>query len=138
MRDTLLRLIVETPHGIILDAATKSVRLPTETGQVGLRHGHEATILAIESGLVLARTNGNLRYVGTVGGLLHSDGSTSRLLTPWGIVGNTAEGVWSSLEQALAAPSAELEARRKLAHLELSILDQMRRERMASVAVRPS
>ena len=55
MSDTKLKLIVRTPREVILETEVSSVRLPTETGQVGIRRQVEPMVLAVEPGLVLIR-----------------------------------------------------------------------------------
>src|SRR5689334_11399264 len=111
MADSGLRLLVQTPHELVLELQVVSVRVPTETGQVGLRARHEPTVLAVEPGLVLVRLAESLQYVGTAGGILLSEGKVARLLTPLAVAGTDAATVTEKLDRAMSAPDAELQAR---------------------------
>ena len=82
------RFTVRTPHAIVVDEQVDSLRVPTETGQVGLRPRAEAMTLAVETGIVVARTGARTRFVGTSGGLLLSDGAGAVLLTPLAATGD--------------------------------------------------
>jgi F0F1-type ATP synthase epsilon subunit len=119
--------VVRTPRGGVFDADVSSVRVPTDTGQVGLRPRSEAAALVVEPGLVLAGDSGGVRYIATAGGLLRCDGRQSFLLTPLAVVGESAEAVRAELEQALSKPGADLELRTVLQRLETGILQQLRR-----------
>ncbi len=48
-----LKLVVRTPREVVLERGVSSLRVPTETGQVGVRSGAEPRGLAVEPGLVL-------------------------------------------------------------------------------------
>jgi F0F1-type ATP synthase epsilon subunit len=122
-----LRLVVRTPRCVSLETSAVSVRVPTETGQVGLRPGTEALVLAVEPGLVVALGVGRTHFVGTAGGLLRCDGSEVSLLTPLAVCGEDAEHVLGELEEALGVPTAELEARAMLERLEGALLRELRR-----------
>jgi F-type H+-transporting ATPase subunit epsilon len=115
-----LRLVVRTPRGDLVDAPVDAVRLPTETGQVGLRPGAEALRLAVEPGLVLVRSEGGPRLVATAGGLLEVEPARLTLYTPFAAVGDTAAALQDALDAALADPEGELAARLRLAGLEPS------------------
>jgi len=127
MPERTLRLCVRTPQQVVLDAEVRSLRVPTDTGQVGLRPRAETAALDVEPGLVLANAPEGLRFVATAGGLLHCDGREAILLTPIAVVGASAPEVRAALEAALAGASAELELRRLLERLELGLLDELRR-----------
>jgi F0F1-type ATP synthase epsilon subunit len=123
-----LRLVVRTPERGIFDEAVTSLRLPTDTGQVGLRPRAEATVLVVEPGLVLARAGGALRFLATAGGLLRCDGSSATLLTPVAVVGDSEQSVAQALDQVLRTAHAELELRAVLQRLETGILLELRRD----------
>jgi F0F1-type ATP synthase epsilon subunit len=109
-----------------LDLDVSSLRVPTESGQVGLRPRVEALVLAVEPGLVLVRQESAFRFIGTAGGLLRCDGERASLLTPLAVVGTDEESLLTILEQALAQPNIELEARAMLNRLQSSILRELR------------
>ena len=48
-----VRFVVCTPHEVVFDAEVRSVRVPTETGHVGIRPRMEALVLPVEAGLLL-------------------------------------------------------------------------------------
>ncbi len=125
MTQTTLRAIVRTPSETIVDQHVAALRIPTQTGQVGLRPRGEPTVLAVEPGLILLRTAGGHRYAGTAGGLLHTNGQSASLLTPLAVVGDDAESVSRQLDALLSAPSEEMEARRTLGRLETRILQEL-------------
>jgi F0F1-type ATP synthase epsilon subunit len=125
--DATLRLEVRTPQGGVFDAPVTSLRVPSDTGQVGLRPRSEPAVLVVEPGLVLAATTGGLRFVATAGGLLRCDGEEAVLLTPLAVVGESAEAVRTELEKAMGTPRADLELRAVLQRLETGILQELRR-----------
>jgi F0F1-type ATP synthase epsilon subunit len=133
VRDDLLLLRVRTPAETVLEARVRSVRVPTETGQVGLRPRIERLVLAVEPGLVLARTEERIRFVGTAGGLLRCDGAEASLLTPLAVAGEREEEVLASLDAALSRPGAEMQARAMLDRLQRSILRELRQVRDGQV-----
>ena len=121
-----LKLIVRTPREIVMERDVSAIRVPTETGQVGVRLQAEPCVLAVEPGLVLVRRNDRYDFVGTAGGLLRCDGVVANLLTPLAVTGEEENAVIEALDEALARPSAELEARATLGRLQTSILREMR------------
>lgn len=127
MAERELRLVVRTPQGAVFDQGVRSLRVPTDTGQVGLRPRSEAAALVVEPGLVLARTAAGLRFLATAGGLLRCDGEGVVLLTPLAVVGESAESVAVELEDALGGPRGDLELRAVLERLETGILQELRR-----------
>lgn len=127
MTEETLRLVVRTPQGGVLDEPVTSLRVPSDTGQVGLRPRSEAAVLVVEPGLALAATTGGLLFVATAGGLLRCDGDEVVLLTPLAVVGESAEAVRGELEDALGSPSPDLELRGVLQRLETGILQELRR-----------
>ncbi|MEW6219791.1 MAG: hypothetical protein AB1634_09705 [Thermodesulfobacteriota bacterium] len=123
-----LHFVIRTPGRVVLEADLFAVRIPTVTGQVGLRPGGEPCLVAVEPGLVLLRAADAVSYAGTAGGLLRLDGGQASLLTPLAVVGGELAAVIAELDQALALPGAEQEARVALGRLERSILQEMGRE----------
>jgi F0F1-type ATP synthase epsilon subunit len=126
MSEKRLKLVVRTPREMVVEMQVVSVRVPTETGQVGLRPRVEPLVLAVEPGLVLVRVEDAYQFVGTAGGLLRCDGATASLLTPLAVSGDDEVDVVEALEKALAQPSVEMEAREKLGRLQSSILHELR------------
>ena len=127
MADATLHAVVRTPRGVVLDEGVRSLRVPSDTGQVGLRPRSEPTALAVEPGLVLAMTGSGLRFLVTTGGLLRCDGERAVLLTPLAVVGESVAALRAELEGALRLPEAELELRKVLQRLETGILEELRR-----------
>jgi F0F1-type ATP synthase epsilon subunit len=123
MRDAL-RFILRTPHGNVFDAPVASVRLPLETGQLGLRPHMEPEIAVVEPGLILIR-GALLRFAASAGGLLRAGREEALLLTPFAVVGSEAE-VLAALQSALATPDSEVSARRGLGELEQRLLRELR------------
>jgi len=134
MAERTLQLIVRTPQGCVFDEGLTSLRVPTDTGQVGLRARSETAAMVVEPGLVLATSSNGLRFVATAGGLLHCDGRQATLLTPLAVVGDSATAVESELAQAMAVPRADLEVRSALQRLETGILQELRRSMSAAEA----
>ena len=128
MGDSTLHLTVRTPHDVLLETEAESVRVPTETGQVGVRPRIEPQVLSVAAGLVLVRGASGLRYVGTAGGLLTCDGQEATLLTPLAVVGDGAGAVLALLDEALQAPNSEMTARAILGQLESRIITELRDE----------
>jgi F0F1-type ATP synthase epsilon subunit len=122
MAKATLHFVIRTPQDIVLECDLSSVRVPTETGQVGLRPHGEPTVLAVEPGLIMVRQHDMVRFAGTAGGLLHSDGAVAHLLTPMAVIGDALATVLEALDRALAVPSAEQEARALLGRLEKNII----------------
>jgi F0F1-type ATP synthase epsilon subunit len=118
---------VRTPQGVVFDDRVASLRVPTDTGQVGLRPRSEAAALGVVPGLALAASRTGLRFLATAGGLLRCDGMEAILLTPLAVVGESAEAVRAELSQALETLSRDLELRAVLQRLETGILQEIRR-----------
>jgi len=121
-----LRLIIRTPHEAVFDSVVRAARVPTETGQVGLRPRGEPMVLAIESGLIVVRLDAETRFAATAGGLLESGPDRCVLYTPFAVVDSTQSAVLEALGRALATPKSEIAARRQLADLEQRILRELR------------
>jgi len=133
MSESQLKVIVRTPHEVVLELDASSIRVPTETGQVGVRPRAEAFVLAVEPGLVLVRRDATYQFVGTAGGLLRCDGTTANLLTPLAVASDNEATVTDALDKALAQPNVEMEARATLNRLQGSILRELREGKMEEV-----
>lgn len=134
MADRSLRVVVRTPHETVLETDAWSLRVPTETGQVGLRPSVEGQILCFEAGVVNLRAAvGAVRFLGTAGGLLLCDGKTATLLTPLAVVGEDEQSVASALDRVLTEPSSEMETRLMLSRLEKEIVSELQEERLHHV-----
>jgi len=131
MAENTLRLVVRTPRGPVFDGLVTTLRVPSDTGQVGLRPRSEPAALVVEPGLVLAAALEGLRFVVTAGGLLRCDGVQAILLTPLAAAGESAAAVRRELEEALETPRVELELRGVLQRLETGILEELRRNPVA-------
>jgi len=120
-----LRLVIRTPHEVVVDERVRAARVPTESGQVGLRPRQEPFVLVVEPGLLLLRLDDGVRFAATAGGLLDSARETSTLYTPFAVVGARGDEVLAALERALATPDSELEAHRRLGELEQHIMKEL-------------
>jgi F0F1-type ATP synthase epsilon subunit len=124
-----LHVLILTPHETVLDMQVRAVRVPTETGQVGLRPCEEPFVLVVEPGLVILRVDGGRRFAATAGGLLESDRERSVLYTPFAVLGDVDSEVLAALDRALTTPDSELSARRQLGELEQRIVKELRQRR---------
>jgi F0F1-type ATP synthase epsilon subunit len=111
---------------VVLDAEVVSARVPSTTGQVGLRPRGEPIALAVEPGLVLAHGPDSATFVATAGGLLERDFERAILYTPFAVASDDADEVLGALDDALATPDSELTARRRLGELEQRIVKEIR------------
>jgi F0F1-type ATP synthase epsilon subunit len=126
MRRELLHLVVQTPRATVVETDVVSLRVPTESGQVGVRPRGEPAVTAIEPGLAIARTEaGTSLFVGTAGGLLRADGRRAMLLTPLAFAGNEPEAVMAAIRSALEAGDPELDLRRAIERLEVGMLREL-------------
>jgi F0F1-type ATP synthase epsilon subunit len=121
-----LHVVVRTPREVVADAAVRSLRVPTATGQVGVRPRAEATVLAVEPGLVVARDGERSWFLGTAGGILRTAASEAVLLTPIAVRGDDPAAVVAALDAALASPDAEQDLRRAIGRLETGLLRELR------------
>jgi F0F1-type ATP synthase epsilon subunit len=120
-----LRAVVRTPTEVLFDGDVRSVRLPTPSGQVGVRARAEAWLTALSPGLVLLeRAEGRL-HAGTAGGIARNDGQTITLFSPFAAVGD-AEAVLRALAAAQSDDEGELAALRNLSELEQRITSEVR------------
>jgi F0F1-type ATP synthase epsilon subunit len=130
-----LQLVIRTPYEVVFDQRVRAARVPTESGQVGLRPREEPLLLAVEPGLILLSPSEGLRFAATAGGLLEGGRERSVLYTPFAAVSEQEEEVLASLDQALATPDSEIAARRRLGELEERIVEELR-HRPATTRVR--
>lgn len=121
-----LHVVIRTPRETVIEQDVVAIRVPTQTGQVGLRPRGEPNVLAVESGLIVLRLAAGVRYCGTAGGLLHAAGAVASLLTPLAVVGDDVQAVSQQLDQLLSAPSEEMEVRQTLGRLETRIRQELR------------
>ena len=123
-----LRFVLRTPHQVVLDERVRAVRVPTETGQAGLRPGGEPILLVVEPGLVLLHGEAGPRFAATAGGLLESGRERCTLYTPVAAVGASDDDLLAALDHLLAAPGGEMAARRQFAELEQRIVRELRED----------
>jgi len=121
-----LALVVRMPNGVALEEGVTSLRVPTDSGQVGLRARSEPAALVVEPGLALAASRRGRLFIATLGGLLQCDGKRAVLLTPLAVFGPDAGAVRADLERALGALRPDLELRAVLQRLETGILQELR------------
>ncbi len=120
-----LHVTIRTPSETVVEQDVAGLRVPTQSGQVGLRPRGEPSVLAVEAGLIVLRLNGGMHYVGSAGGLLHYNGELASLLTPLAVAGEDVESVSRQLDALLSEPSEEMEVRRTLGRLESRILQEL-------------
>ena len=125
MERCCLHLVVRTPREVVAELQALSLRVPTDTGQVGLRPRGEATVTPVEPGLVLVRTADGMRFVGTAGGLLRTTAREAVLLTPVAVLGEDGTAVLTAIDAALSAPDAEHELRQAIERLEAGLLREV-------------
>jgi F0F1-type ATP synthase epsilon subunit len=128
-----LQLVIRTPHRVVFDDAVRSARLPTATGQVGVRPREEPLVLAVEPGLILISGADRLLFAASAGGLFDGDRERAALYTPFAVVGERADEVADALNQLLAVPDSELSVHRRLGELEDRIVSELRHRPTASI-----
>jgi F0F1-type ATP synthase epsilon subunit len=126
MPEPTLRFLVRTPHTEVLQREVSSLRVPTETGWVGLLPGAERSVLVIEPGLVVVRSGSTTSLVGTAGGVLRVERDTVTLLASVAVAGEDAQAVREALDTLAGEPSAEVELRRRIEALERGLLAESR------------
>jgi F-type H+-transporting ATPase subunit epsilon len=131
-----LRFVVRTPHAKIFHVRAASLRVPTETGWVGILPGAERSVLVIEPGLVIVRTDHALALVGTGGGVLHIERDRVTLLASIAVLGDDASSVRAALDRMAGESSAEIELRRGMDGIERGLLAQSRRRALSRPAGR--
>ena len=122
-----LHVVVRTPREVVAELEVLALRVPTESGQVGIRPAAEAVVTAVEPGLVLARVAGGMRFIGTAGGLLRASAREAVLLTPLAVLGERAEDVVAAVDRALSGAGAEHDLRQAIERLEAGLLREVRR-----------
>jgi F0F1-type ATP synthase epsilon subunit len=121
-----LRFLVRTPREVVVDAQVASARVPTQTGQAGLRPHGEPLIAVVEPGLVVLRDDRGVRFAATAGGLLDAGRLRAELSTPFAVEGVSDAEVLAALDRAMATPAGEIAARRRLGELEQRIVKEIR------------
>jgi len=120
-----LRLVIRTPHAAVVDRDVDAARVPTRTGQVGLRPRQEPFVTVVEPGLVIVDAAAGRGFAATAGGLLRADRDGALLATPFAVTGATGAEVLEALDTALTAPDSELVTRRRMALLEQRIVQEL-------------
>ena len=120
-----LHLVVRTPREVVAELQALSLRVPADTGQVGVRPRAEPAVTPVEPGLVLIRTAEGMRFVGTAGGLLRTTGQEAVLLTPVAVLGDDAAAVLAAIDAVLTGPDPERELRRAIERLEAGLLREV-------------
>jgi F0F1-type ATP synthase epsilon subunit len=123
----LLQFVIQTPRQVLFAAPLRAARVPTHSGQVGLRPGEEPIALVVEPGLLMLRGESGVRYAASAGGLLETERTRAVFYTPFAVLGDDGTQVLAELERALAAPDSDLSARRRLSELEQRIVHELRR-----------
>jgi F0F1-type ATP synthase epsilon subunit len=132
-----LRWIIRTPREAVLDEDVRGVRIPTESGQAGVRPGAEPLVLVVEAGLILIQTDAGTRFAATAGGLLESDRERCILYTPFAVTGERDADVLSALDRVQRLRDDEISARRRLGELEKRIVREVRRHQSGAGPGRP-
>ncbi len=128
-RLTAFELSIVTPHGVTFRGWASSVRVPTETGLVGVRPRSEPMTLVVESGLILIHGSPGEVYAATAGGLLRVQRKECQLLTPYAAVGTSEDEMDAILQSLSATPPEEMQARHRLEELEQRVVDELARVR---------
>jgi len=123
----VLELVVRTPHAEVLRRSVTSLRVPTDTGSVGVLPGAERAVLAIEPGLAVAEDANGRILVGTAGGILRLEAARATLLSPLAIVGDDADTVRAEMGALSREPSADMELRRRIDMLERGLAARSQR-----------
>lgn len=126
MSEHSLRFVIWTPDASVVDEPVLAARVPTGSGQVGLRPAEEPFVSVVEAGLCLLRREEGLRFAATAGGLLDAGRDMATLYTPFAAVGARGEDVLAALDRVLHSPDSELVARRRMGELEQRIVRELR------------
>jgi F0F1-type ATP synthase epsilon subunit len=124
-----LQVIIRTPRREVVRTTVRSMRVLSDTGQVGLRPRMEPVILAVEPGLAILHTADTSLFVGTAGGLVRCDGLMALLLTPLAVAAEDEQAVIVALTQRLDQPSAEMEVRNMINNIQSNILNELKEDR---------
>ena len=121
-----LHFMIRTPHELLLDVQLLAARVPSQSGQVGLRAHAEPMMLVVEPGLIVLRGAPEAHQLAaSAGGLLDVQPARAVLFTPFAALGADAAELLSALERAFAVPDSELSVRRKLGDLEQRIVREL-------------
>lgn len=126
MPNPTILLLIQTPSVTVVDRRVRALRVPTQTGQVGIRPGIEPLVLIVEPGLVSLVDEEETSYVGTAGGLLEASRVAVKLVTPFAITGTSPDQILTELNAQLGTPNSELVARRRLGELEARLIEQLK------------
>ena len=124
-----LQVIIRTPLQEVVRMDVESLRVITETGQVGLRPRMESVVLAVEPGLAILHPVDGILFVGTAGGLLRCDGRMAMLLTAVAVAARDEQAVIAALTSQLEQPTAEMEIRNMINNIQTSILNELKEDR---------
>ncbi|MBD3672321.1 MAG: hypothetical protein HUJ26_02240 [Planctomycetaceae bacterium] len=129
-----MEILVLTPHEQVLSTQIRSLRIPVESGYVGLHPSVESHVSAFEAGVINYRTTDRqINFLGTAGGLLICDGMRVTLLTPIAVVGENEETVLQQIDKILSHPTSEMETRTMLSRLEGKIVEELQKDRSERV-----
>ena len=126
-----LQVTIRTPDAQVFQAEVRSVRVPSDSGWVGLRPGGEPLVLAVDPWLIVMHDAVGPYFAATAGGLLRSDRAHCTLLTPYAAVGRSEQEMEDTLSQLRNAPTAELLARRRLEELEQRVMSELTQHQYA-------
>ena len=126
MPEPTLRFVARTPHAEVLRRDLGGLRVPTETGWVGILPHTEGSVLVVEPGLVLMRQGELTSFAGTAGGILRVEREGVTLLAPIVVSGESVAVVQAALDEVSTQASQEMELRRRIDHLERALMAQSR------------
>jgi F0F1-type ATP synthase epsilon subunit len=132
-----IHLVIRTPREVVFNENVRGIRIPTETGQVGIRPAAEPMLLVVEPGLIVIRKGDGERFAASAGGLFESGCQCCVLYTPFAVTGKQDTDVLAALDRAISTPHSELAARRRLGELEQRIVREIRRPEPIMRGVRP-
>ena len=128
-----LELVIHTPSRTVVQSHVRSARIPTESGQMGLRRGTEPMVTVVEPGLCIVRSDVGTRFLATAGGLLEVVRERAVIYTPFFALGEAGEQVLRELDRALELPNGDLAARQRLGELEQHIVQELREHPSAHI-----
>lgn len=120
-----LQFLIRTPRDTAYDTRVRGLRVPTASGQVGIRRGAEPLLLVVEPGLIVIHAADADRFAASAGGLFECDVQRCVLYTPFAVTGAQDADVLAALDRALATPDGELAARHRLDELEQQIVREL-------------
>jgi F0F1-type ATP synthase epsilon subunit len=122
MAERRLVLVVRTPRAELVRRAVRMLRVPTESGSVGILPRAERAALVVEPGLVVARDDATITLVGTAGGLMRIDRDQAVLLTPLAVVGHDVTSIRTWVAELTRQTSSEAELRKRIESLERGLI----------------